>query len=323
MVEIDKDLIASFRTDCLAWTALHHFLPAAHFRELMCAVVDVASEGKFSPGQLFEEQIVDLAHGLDSWIIRPLALIDPTAEYLQRRIRYLVWQRDDEVYTQLQTLGDVRGVNAGSIENALRLGRADLANASVGLKDVRFSEGVAIDALFKAIMLLSKSASAAMGAESLAAAQLWLDKIDMPLRAVAVKHVGDLCANSDAWDMAHCLYDHALALLGNYERSEQAALIQIFETLVMQSKASTLRVGEGPSEAAGYLLGQLQNEKFQRAPLLALNASHDAMVAELSQEPLMFRPDQRATILFPPQLLKSHDGSTALDSWADGKLFSR
>ena len=157
MVEIDKDLIASFRTDCLAWTALHHFLPAAHFRELMCAVVDVASEGKFSLGQLFEEQIVDLAHNLDLWIIRPLALIDPTAEYLQRRIRYLVWQRDDEVYTQLQTLGDVRGVNAGSIENALRLGRADLANASVGLKDVRFSEGVAIDALFKAIMLLSES----------------------------------------------------------------------------------------------------------------------------------------------------------------------
>jgi hypothetical protein len=316
MVEVDKNLIASLRTDCLTWTALHHFLPANHFRELMNAIVDAASSGRFSLGQLFEEEVVDSAHNLDSWIIRPLPLKDPTAEYLQRRIRYLVWQHDEEAYTELQALGDEGSVNAKSIENALRLGRLDLANASVGLKDVRFPEGTAIRALSNTILLLSESAAGR--AESLAEARRWLDKIDMPLRAVAMKHVGDLCADSDLWDLAYHLYDHTIELLGDLELSEQTAFTQILETLVIQSKASALRISEGSSEAAAYLLGQLQNEKFQRAPLLALNASHDAMVAELSQEPLVFRPDQRATMLFPPQLLKSHDGSTALDSWADG-----
>lgn len=320
MSEMGGRLGPSLRADCLAWVALHHLLPTAGFRELMTGLVEIASAGKLKLEDLFEERLIEATDNLSSWAIKPLSLDDPTAEYLQRRIRHLVWQHDDEVRPQAEAIGFDRDVNARSIEDALRLGRTDLTVASATLNKVTFGEGTSIAALLEVVLNFSEAVAAEEFAGRFARARLRLEKVELPLRAVMTKHLGDLCADSDLWNFALQLYDHTITLLDeSAEATSHSEFTQMLEAVTIQSKASALRMAEGPSAAASYLSLVLQKYGLRGAPVLALNAGHDAAVVEsLSREPLTFARDQRATILFPLQLLESLNDSSAMNSWAEG-----
>src|ERR1039458_5449466 len=98
MPELMSHRAQHFKANCLAWTAIHHFLPANLLRELCYALVDAVGGGQIRFDQLFQEELVGGPKGLESWAVRPLDNKDSVAQYLQHRIRYFVWANDTEVY---------------------------------------------------------------------------------------------------------------------------------------------------------------------------------------------------------------------------------
>ncbi len=319
MPKLNERLISSFRANCLAWVALCHFLPARHLRELTSVLVDIVSGGKLSLQGLFEEQIIFSSYNFDSWAVKPLPTRDATAEYLQRRIRHLLWQNDGDAQPPSPEIAHDKYVNFRSIEDAVRLGRLDLSNASAALTKVSFGSDTGANALLETVRLFSDSSNLEHLDDVLAKATTILDRVEFFLQAVITKHLGDLCADSNLWNSALHLYERTIEIIDENEHENCDEFLNVLKCFAIQSKASALRIVGGPGEAANYLIGQLQNSGFQDAPLLVLNASHDALVVEiLARESLPVKPDERATMLSPPQLLSSHDGSAAISSWLGG-----
>src|ERR1700724_492067 len=116
-----------FKANCLAWSALYHFLPAHLLRELSYVLVEAVSQNQIQFRQIFEEDLIIGHDGLASWAVRPIVVTEPIAQYIQRRIRYFVWSNDGDIYYEKSDQQTADTVNPGSLEDAVRLGRADLS----------------------------------------------------------------------------------------------------------------------------------------------------------------------------------------------------
>ena len=104
--------------------------------------------------------------------------------------------------------------------------------------------------------------------------------IDMPLAAIAMKHLGDLSADADAWYQAEAFYQAAMARLSGYESTSWTPYVELWRTLTRQSIAAALRVTRGTKLAGAFLSGQLVTSSLNDNPLLLLNAAHDTYVAQ-------------------------------------------
>lgn len=307
-----------FKNNCLAWTALNHLLPAGLVRDLSHVIVEYVSAGGLRLNDLFEDRPTDGDISLESWAIQPLEPKSTLADYLQRRIRMLAWGNDREVHFQTNDFDKAVGVRAKAIEDAVQLGQADFAAAQQMLSKLHFPEQESVNDLVGAIIVSRPSAASEAPASIVAAVDGRCKSIEMPLAAVVMKHVGDLCADADEWTDALDLYYGTIARLTGYDDAAWAAYTRSLQTVTLQSIAAALRIVKGPESAAAFLSTQLESSQLINAPLLLLNASHDALAASnLGSENPLSTADRRASILFPPLLLQSHDISSALESWIE------
>jgi hypothetical protein len=320
MPELMPHRMQHFKANCLAWVALYHFLPANLLRELSYVLVDAVGDGQIRFDQLFQEDLVGGPEGLESWAVRPLDNKDSVAQYLQHRIRYFVWANDGEVYYDRNRPQPDDAVGPGAIEGAIRLGQIDLGTLEQVIDQLKFPPQPSIHALAAAIRKTRELRHSPQPAESLAAIVEFCGTIEMPLAAVVMKHLGDLCADDDTWESARQFYQASFERLRADKTEAWQGYLGLLLGITTQSIAAALRITRGPMPASAFLSSRLELADLSGAPLFLLNASPDAYVAEfLASETMHFPSDRRASILSEPLLLKSQDLSSAFEAWIEGE----
>jgi hypothetical protein len=320
-VQMREDITRNFREqhfadNWLTWAALHHFLPAPLLRELSYVIVEQMSDGSITFDQLFNEDFTNHVPDLDSWLILPLKTDLPLAAYLQQTIRAFVWQSDPGSVNAPEENPLAKNVITPMVlNNAIGLGAADflsmenfLSNAPVTLQPsfAQFEDAVR---------------KACISHKSIDNDDFWVGlepliiSLDMPLSAVVVKHLGDLCADSDAWGKAQVLYERAARLLANITDPAWSEFNSSLRAIITQSIATATRTLKGSKQASELLADVLEKANLQDDRLLLANASFDAMVAAFHSFPETIASDLRSALLLPPLLHKTHDIAAPLASW--------
>jgi hypothetical protein len=304
-----------FSEEWLAWTSLRHFLGVPLLRDLSSTIVNRVSGGSLKLSELFIE-VVPAGEGWnETWFLQPREVSSPLANYLQSCIRAMAWQNDVDL-TIPRDLPKAARAHCIQFDQALRLGAADLNASGDEWDDLVGASQKGISVLARAV----KTLRAALPAESTetfadALANL-LSQTEEPLAAAILKHVGDLCADVDAWREASVLYQQAQKRLMASATSPPDELAFPLLVVVEQSRAAAAWILEGAAEGVA---GFRDVERAVRdSPLFAANASHDELVASYETIPFELRQDRRATVAFPPLLQSTHDVMPAVRLWLEG-----
>lgn len=306
-----------FADNWLAWAALRHFLSARLVRELAYVIVDQMSNGTLSVDQLFDEAIAG-PEWFDSWLLQPLEVRTPLGEYLQHRIQSIAWPSDAEmgVSPEVSVLAGV--IQPSALEKSIRLGAVDFDCPERLLNELRVTDQRSISVLSDAIATGRKIFRSSTCQEFLDTILHRLVSIEGPLAVITVKHLGDLCADGDAWDMAFALYEEADSRISKGIDSVWDGLESSLRAIITQSRASAIRTLKGTDAAADLLSKALAATTISDAPLLLTNASHDALVARYASFDRRVRPERRAALLLPPLIWATHNPSSALQAWLEG-----
>ena len=295
--------IDSFRSDPLAWVALRHFLPAYLLRELLETVVTWTSGGSVALGELFEEQLLQSMTGLENWFLRTKPVQGNLAQHLQRAVQVIVWQSDDSSYPPADGLEADVLARCNALQEALELGTRDF-----GYVDPTF-RGLTDGAVAALLDLMRQGAKCVLERQELdgllPASLERLKSLSDPARVVVLKHLGDLCADSDAWQVAAAFYaccDQMLMADGVRRGTFEGHL----HDLVDQSIAAAARVVQGPEAAVEALRDSFEDAAIGERPLLLLNGAFDLLVASYSSESIRAAPEQRTTLMRAPLSSASH-----------------
>ncbi|SEN82162.1 hypothetical protein [Bradyrhizobium sp. OK095] len=297
---------SQLRANVLGWVSLRHFLPANNLRDLIRLLVDEVSEGQISFDGLFEEREIPNKPGLDGWIVRPRKTEGKLAGYLQRAIQDIVWQADGDGFPPEDGASPEQLQKARSLERALQLGTRDFGF------DQREFRAPFNDQACEALLDLLRSGSAcftgkAEWSELPSTAIVRVSNLYPPLAVLLLKHIGDLCADADAWRAAEDLYRICRDRLGGEAREDWRELSEQLADVVDQSIAAAVRVNTGPEAAFALLQDSLESSSLEMRPLLKLNAPFDALSAALSVDSLALKfTENRTTLLKPPLSHESH-----------------
>lgn len=307
-----------FADNWLAWAALRHFLPASLVRELACVIVERMSGGDLNLKQLFDETITGGPGWIDSWLLKPRDEHTPLGKYLQRIIRAVAWQNDAEPRLFPEVSSPPGVIKPSVLEKAIVLGRADLSWPEKVLKDLCVSDQYSISVLAQSILTARETFKTSSVEECLRAILPPLAPIQAPLAVIIVKHLGDLCADADAWDKALNLYEEAGSRMSSEVDSPWNDLTSCLRVVITQSQASAIRTLKGADAAAKVLCDALAGSSVIDNPLLLANASHDALVATYASVDKLATLDRRAALLSSPLLQATHSPSSALQAWIAG-----
>jgi|GEM_PF-2807407 len=305
----------AFRQDYLAWTTLHHFLPADLVRELAIATISAVAPWS-SLDDLFDEALSEGHSAQASWALAPRPLSDPDLQYLQSHIRALAWANDAETVPRSSASEEKSKGPAAAVSAAARLGHFDFGSRRRQIAQLPLPETSSGRRL--ADLIATAIGAYAAGDGDWSAVWRDADRLPFPLKALALKHVGDLCADADAWDQAACFYDGAMAGL-EYSPPEWKALTDLLADVFRQSIGSAAWVIKGPEPASSMLDEVARPGGGGPMPRLGiLNGSHDALVARLARPHNKNWEDIRATVMFPPLLIQSFDFGQAVEAWLKG-----
>jgi hypothetical protein len=305
-----------FKKHMLSWVALRHFLTAPLIRDLSATIVEQIGGGNISLNKLFNEYPTSGPEWMESWFIHPCEILSPLEYYLQRRIRSFAWQSDIEI--DVSHLIDVKNgeINPIAIENAIKLGKMDLFNSDILHKNFIFTEQSSISILCQTIIYAKNNLKTENKEKFLSGIVDKLSSIVEPLDVIFVKHIGDLCADADAWILAYNLYDFANSRIKNDSDSEWSGLLSYLKDIILQSSASAIRIVSGSEKSASLLFTALDKTSILKSPILYANASYDALVA--NQHENNIRADRRAILLLPPLLQITQNGNSAIRDWIKG-----
>lgn len=295
-----------FRANVFGWISLRHFLPANYLRDLIWLLVEEVSDRQLSFAQLFDELEIPATPGLDGWIVRPRRVEGKLAGYLQRAIQDIVWQADSDGFPPEDGATPEQIHKARYLEIALELGSRDFG---VEQREFRLPLN---DAVCAALLDLLRNGSACSrgGAEWSLLPSIVVNRVsnlDPPLGLFVLKHMGDLCADADAWSTAEDLYRKCRDRLRSEDTADWRELCEQFADLVDQSIAAAVRVNAGPEASLALLLENLGSDSLEVRPLLKLNAPFDALSAALNIDTLAFKfVDERTALLKPPLSHESH-----------------
>jgi len=303
--------VRDFRADLFAWTALHHFLPAGLVRELALATVaELAPEHRL--GDLVEDHLTGIGVA-DSWTIVPKAVEGKRLEYLRQHVRVLCWANDAASYPELIKEDDF-SPTAKALGDALQLGRMDFTAKAWALDRLKFPRQSSAHRIV-AILRLGTNDPPDFS-------QMLAEARDIPptLRSVILKHVGDLFADQDAWELADKFYEASEALIASWNQEVWRGYIEQFGDVVRQSRALATWIRQGP-EAAVPLWSAL-SEAEPRFPtrLGVLNGAHETLIARMDVDDLTYWEDLRSAVLLPPLLLSTQDIGSGARAWQEGRF---
>ncbi|RNJ42687.1 hypothetical protein B5V01_21885 [Mesorhizobium erdmanii] len=290
----------------LAWVALRQFLTADLLRELLQILVEEVSGGEVELRDLFDERLVSSTPGFESWVLRSKPAEGRLAQQLQRVLQGIVWQSDDNGYPPTE------GATPEQLQRCLVLFQAlELGTRDFGFVDREYSDLSSDDALMAMFELMTA------GAKCLAEQTDWLELLPAALKRletteellalVILKHLGDLCADADAWQAAEGFYLHCRRVLAQEAFPEWGAVVGHLRDLTDQSIAAAARVASGAEAAVISLRQTLIPASLDDRPLLVLNAPFDLLSATLNSEILVLSyTDERTTLVRPPLNGASH-----------------
>jgi hypothetical protein len=308
--------LAHFKQNYLLWVVVRHFLSADLIEELSVAVVDAASNGSAALEDLFDTRISGGVSALATWVIRPRPVSQPFIGFLQRLIRAIVWQSDETVVPHDHDVKPVEKATMRSLESALELSHADLTTMAHWFTQAEALPEplrVLVTAVNRLIEVVQPATTAALEPIITDIAS----RIEAPLSAILVKHLGDLCGGADLWDVAESLYSRAELMLAHPVDPIWREFIRALQPIILQSRASALRITAGPRDSSTLLVDALDSVLLKNNIIGLANATLDILSATAESDETRFPKDSRAAVLFAPQLLDAHDNSVALTSWAN------
>jgi len=303
-----------FKAHWSTWVALHHFLSASLLRELVIVVVEEVSGGELTFQQLFEDSVTTGIDCLEAWLIRPLERPSPLGQYLQNFIRALAWQNDAPIPPASFAASNSKSVK--TLETAVRIGTADFSWFSPSMGE--YIDQPSLD-IIPGIRSAAESFQSSSTHDFLNILTATMEPIEAPLDAVAIKHLGDLCADSDSWDKALALYTEAARRVSQPHAPAWNNLLASLEAITSQSVAAAERNLRGPAQAAARLVGIISSATMHGEPLVITNGSLDALTATMAAASMLpVIEDRRPVVLSSPLLQVTHDGADALRSWRNG-----
>jgi len=304
-----------FSENLLAWTTLRHFLSAKLLHELASAMVQRLSGGEITLDRLFSGTMSSGPGWLTSWSFKPLDTQNPLEQYLQFNIRSMAWNHDGDTHVPDKIGFTSDRLSPQAIEFAVQLGRVDLKFPPQHLSGLRIPEEpsyqLLIDTLAASRVMLESSTPRAF----LDAISSLLKPLEGPLPPVILKHIGDLCADSDEWRKASLIYEAVASVLNEELDATWRELFSPLRCSVVLSRLSAIKMLDGAAAAAAFVKKSLETCLPEDRPFLLANGSFDMYVAEAQANGTLSVPDLRAATLSPPLLLSSHDRSFALQEW--------
>jgi hypothetical protein len=312
----------------MAWLALRHFLPARLLRELISIAVRQATKERLSLESLFEEVSVDGPLWNECWAVRPRSTEkqqdrDLDREYYVRLVRSLVWQNEEGGLARLRDQTEDPGSLGPELLDAIvGFGSVDLSVKATYFDDLFERRASVLQGSFRC--LLGAFRTARENHKVLPCNELWrgvgssVESVPMPLRAVMVKHVADLCADADSWDRALVGYDQADEMLAQRSPVEGwADIVAAWRVHITGSRAAALAItGADRADAARLLAGALHGKSLEQDPVAMMQLSFDALVTSLRARPDDDEiEDRKLATMVAPLLLSSHDPSAALGDW--------
>lgn len=309
MVDFAPGRNAHFASNIYGWAIVHHFLPATLMREFCQALVFKCTDGKTSFADLFDDLIVG-SRELSSWLISPSQVSQPLQRYLQVWIRNFVWQNDSEAFLP-EKLREIDALK--QLDVALRLGRKDFSSP------IKVSEFSMLPELAAGQFLSAfQYASSSVGKVDRSVVEQLLSGVTNPLKALHLKHIGDLLADSDDWIGALSLYRSSSEQVEEIDPELWPELVIVLRSAVRLSCLSAERVLDGPSEVASQF--NKASIELQSEPLFALNSAQDALVARMLSSANFEFDDTRATALILPTVLATHDNAVAMRQWMEERF---
>jgi hypothetical protein len=308
--------------DWQSWLVLRHLLPARLQRLLLHEVVRIASSGKLSLADLVEEIHISEPIWGECWIVRPLLNKKGYQGALQSWVRSIVWQSDTphglEEMDRDKDSGAISGV---LLDTVGRLSAVDLRSPETELdyilKNLAKDFQPALRCFLEALRVALK------GSTYSNSQGLWLDiarqveTVDLPLRAMMLKHLSDLLAAADEWKHALDGYGEVQVLLGSWMAPKELVdVASAWKTITMQCHVCARGIGTSQGAEASPLVSALDADALKANPVLAANAGIEAVHAQSVMD-TNFR-DRRVSLLSAPLLAYSHDASFALDHWLSG-----
>lgn len=309
-----------FSENWLCWVSLRHFLNAPLVRELSYVIVNSMSKGSVDLSQLFEEIIFGEPEGMASWLIQPLETHSELESYLQNRIRTFVWQSDIGSMGILDQVDTEISITASMLDQAVVLGSADLNTAGTIVKGFKEVKQNSFTTMVRAFQVVIDEDFSSVDQKIEFMIKELISSIEMPLAAVILKHFGDLFADADEWNKAKVLYEIADQMFANEETPAWKDLLSSLRSITYQSLATAIMILYGPKKASEYYVNKLSKSTVRTDPVFVANASFDAFVVSAKAvRDFRIPKDNRAAILLPPLVHKTHSAETAIEYSLKGK----
>lgn len=302
----------SFGEHWPTWIVVHHLLSASLVRELLEAAVSVASGGRFELGDLVDEKAAGDGSDLDMWALRLKPLENKFGRHLQEFVRAIVWQGDasypldpdwpEPDRSAIQLIAAAELVSSTDLSHGLQL--TELPGSPPQL-------GPFLECLRSTRELTSTPASQADTALALCQRHF----PDAPLRALVIKHLGDLLVDAESWVSAETFYVAAAACADAIPDGPWHELRACLSEAVSLSIAAVRRAVKGPAEALE-LLRKIERQARQEGSWTGMaNVAEDLMEASFSTDAFEKAGDIRVAVLFSPTIATEHHLSRALENW--------
>lgn len=321
--------VAEFREAPLVWLVVRHFLPAGLLKELAEAIVGHVGAGAFAIGDIAESATTGGPLALEGWAVTPRPIEGALARNLQYTLNFLVW-RGDQSPGRGSDLTPEEQRRFAELDTALALSHGDVADHR------GVAAGAPVPAEFEPVIAAMDRLRAAIdgdgGAEDAtlrpvgvgldgAAIEELIAALPSPLTMLLLKHLGDLAADRDAWDVSLALYLRASARLAASEQGIWRPLHEVFATPVEQSLAMARWVIDGPGTASTMLDSLVERGSVTGDPLPLLNAAHDAMNARSATGEWRGVLDRRVGLVLAPQAAATHHTGQAFGNLVEGRFY--
>ncbi len=297
-----------FRARPLQWIVVHHLLTADLLRELVSAIIDTSTEGRLTLEGLFEDAPPVGPSATSSWFVAARKTESAFADFLSRLVTSMVWRGDDAPSPPHDGLDARETEWVRALTGAFDLAWTDLSSA-LDVDDAKLPQSLrAVAAAFSAAQRATADEGDSGLPGDVAAAT---DGSSSLLDALLTKHIGDLHADLDRWDLALSYYSRAETLLSDETGWEEAA--RTTRDVVAQSIAMAMWHIKGPEAAALVLEALVERSGIEVAPLPTLNATFDLMNARMARGSFSTAwSDRRSADYFAPLLVHSHHLDNAM-----------
>lgn len=310
-----------FQDTWQTWLILRHFLPARLQRRLVHEIVSIASGATLKFEELFEELVVEQPIWNESWMIRPRSGQKEYAAALQLWAQSIVWQNDDN---SIGSMDDEQGSSRISLSFLNMV--TDFSAVDFGWSGADFEAylerySAQIQPTFRSFLDTFKAAQKAHKTKT--PIECW-DKVEamvaameMPLRAITVKHFADLCADYDSWKHALEGYRKVESLLEGWNApGEWSDIAMTWKTITMQSCATALHTLNGPASEVTMLEAAIDSTALDADPVLAANAGLDRLANHSKERK---HKDTQVAWQRSPLLHLSHHAHRAVAYWMVAK----